>query len=117
GTTNLIAGIVEDVDASTRRVTVATALGRITGIDPGSVLAEGAKVRVSIRPEDLSPQAPPDDAAMPVNVFAGRLTFAVFAGTAVEAELRCGDTSLQCLLNREVDLTLGRALTGYAKPD
>jgi iron(III) transport system ATP-binding protein len=116
GATNLIGGTVADTDASTHRVAVTTALGRITGIDPGGALATGAKVRVSIRPEDLLTQAPGAEVAT-VNVFEGRLTFAVFAGTAVEAELRCGDTSLQCLLNREADLTPGRALTVYAKSD
>jgi len=36
--------------------------------------------------------------SVPVNSFEGQLTFAVFAGVAVEAEVRCRDTVLQCLL-------------------
>ena len=47
------------------------ALGRIVGIDPSRTLAAGAKVRVSIRPEDLSTQAPQDADAVPVNAFDG----------------------------------------------
>jgi iron(III) transport system ATP-binding protein len=115
GTTNLIAGTVTEGDAPTGRVAVATPLGRILGIDPGKTLVSGSKVRVSIRPEDLSEHEPVD--ATPANTFECRLAFAVFAGVAVEAELRCGETSLQCLLNREADLTSGRAITVRARPD
>ena len=74
-------------------------------------------MHVSIRPEDLSVQEPAESGTGAVNVFAGRLTFAVFAGVAVEAEVCCGDTNLQCLLNREADLTPGRAITLRAKVD
>ncbi len=108
GTTNLIAGIVDE--ALSHRVSVKTALGQIIGIDPSHTLAAGAKVRISIRPEDLDSHAPASGAAH-TNTFEGRLTFAVFAGTAVEAEIRCGEVNLQCLLNREADLTPGRTLT------
>jgi hypothetical protein len=45
------------------------------------------------------------------------LILAIFAGVAVEAELRCGETTLQCLLNREADLTPGRSLTLRARAD
>jgi hypothetical protein len=45
------------------------------------------------------------------------LTFAAFAGAAVEAELRCADTRIECLLDREADLTLGRNMTLRAKPE
>jgi iron(III) transport system ATP-binding protein len=117
GTTNLIAGTVADVDASSGYLGVTTPLGRIVGIDPSRMLTTGARVRVSIRPEDLSTQPPPDAGAVPVNAFAGTLTFAIFAGGAVEAELRCGEIRLQSLLNREADLTPGRAITVHAKAD
>jgi iron(III) transport system ATP-binding protein len=116
GTTNLIAGTVESVDTANGRLKVTTALGPIVGIDPARTLAAGAKVRVSIRPEDLSTQAP-SDGAIPVNAFDGSLVFAIFAGVAVEAEVRCGEMTLQCLLNREADLTPGRAITLRAKAD
>jgi ABC-type sugar transport system ATPase subunit len=77
------------------------------------MIAPGAKVCVSIRPEDLSMQA--SDGAG--NAFEGRLAFAIFAGVAVEAEVRCGEVSLSCLLNREADLTPGRAITLRAQAD
>jgi len=71
---------------------------------------------VSIRPEDLSAHEP-TGGSVPVNAFEGLLTFAIFAGTAVEAEVSCQDTTLQCLLNREADLTPGRAITLRAGAD
>ena len=113
GTTNLIAGTVAEVQAATGELAVTTALGRILGIDPSRALAQGAKVRVSIRPEDLTTHEPSSGA---VNTIEGRMTFAVFAGAAVEAELRCGDTNIQCLLDRDADLTPGSAITLHAKP-
>jgi iron(III) transport system ATP-binding protein len=116
GTTNLVGGTVESVDPS-GRLMVTTALGRITGVDPTRTLAAGARVFVSIRPEDLTERTPDSSDSAPVNAFAGHLTFAVFAGVAVEAELRCGETTIQCLLNREADLTPGRAVTLHAKAD
>jgi ABC-type Fe3+/spermidine/putrescine transport system ATPase subunit len=118
GTTNLIAGTVEEIEADAGRAAVATPLGRIIGIDPSRALAKGAKVRVSIRPEDLAARDGAEAAGnVPINTFEGRLTFAVFAGTAVEAEIRCGEINLACLLNREADLTPGRAITLRARPD
>jgi iron(III) transport system ATP-binding protein len=112
GATNLIAGTVAGMDADLLAVT--TALGRILGIDPTGTLRVGVKVMVSIRPEDLSPHAA---AAHAVNTIEGHMTFAAFAGAAVEAELRCGDIRIQCLLDRDADLTLGRTVTLRAKPD
>jgi iron(III) transport system ATP-binding protein len=115
GTTNLISGTVEDVDVGI--ATVMTPLGRIAGVDRDQPLAKGANVRVSIRPEDLAVQETAEREASGVNVFEGRLAFAAFAGVAVEAEVRCGDVNLQCLLNRDADLTQGRAITLRAKVD
>jgi iron(III) transport system ATP-binding protein len=114
GATNLIAGTVAAVDAAGGLLAVTTVLGRILGIDPTGSLRPGAKVVVSIRPEDLSTRASAADA---VNTIEGRMTFAAFAGAAVEAELRCGDTNIACLLDRDADLTPGRTLTLRAKPD
>jgi iron(III) transport system ATP-binding protein len=113
GSTNLIAGTVAEIDAS--RVVADTALGRIAGIDPSRTLSKGARVRVSIRPEDFSTQEL--GAGTAVNTFSGCITFAVFAGAAVEAEIHCGDNRLQCLLDRDADLTPGRAITLHAKAD
>ena len=113
GTTNLIAGTVEE-----RRRGHWPCRGRRprSAASSASIRAArsraGAKVRVSIRPEDLSPSTRRTARMRRRSTrFDGRLTFAVFAGAAVEAEVRCGETSLQCLLNREADLTPGRAIT------
>jgi len=114
GTTNLIAGTVESIEAATSRLKVTTALGPIVGVDPTHKLAAGAKVRLSVRPEDLHETAA-DDTGTRVNVFEGRLVFAIFAGVAVEAEVRCGEMSLACLLDRESDLTPGRPVTLRAR--
>src|SRR6185295_4049316 len=114
GTTNLVAGTVTAVDSG--HVKVSTALGAIVGVDPGRKLSAGTSVRVSIRPEDLR-EAAGEASAHPLNAFEGRLAFAIFAGVAVEAEIRCGETSLACLLNREADLTPGRAVTLRARAD
>jgi iron(III) transport system ATP-binding protein len=111
GATNLIAGTVAEMDAGLLAVT--TALGRILGIDPTGALRPGAKVMVSIRPEDLSAHVN----AGSMNTIQGEMTFAAFAGAAVEAELRCGDTNIACLLDRDADLTLGRTVTLRAKPN
>jgi iron(III) transport system ATP-binding protein len=113
GSTNLIAGTVESIDEA-GRLKVVTALGPIIGSDPTRRIAPGAKVRLSIRPEDLHETAG-GEASTRVNVFEGRLTFAIFAGVAVEAEVRCGDMSLSCLLDREADLTPGRPATLRAR--
>jgi ABC-type Fe3+/spermidine/putrescine transport system ATPase subunit len=113
GATNLLAGSIAEVDAAAGRLAVDTALGRILGIDPTRTLKPGAKVMVSIRPEDLSTQTTAGDA----NTIEGKMTFAAFAGAAVEAELRCGETRIACLLDRDADLTPGRTVTLRAKPD
>jgi iron(III) transport system ATP-binding protein len=114
GTTNLIPGTVEGIDVTQGQLRVATVLGPIVGIDRSGALKPGTKVQVSIRPEDLSAAA---DAGPAVNVFAGHLTHAIFAGVAAEAEVKIGDATLACLLNREADLTPGRAITLRAKAD
>jgi iron(III) transport system ATP-binding protein len=109
GSTNLIVGTVAEANAGALAVT--TALGRILGIDPTGALRDGAKVMVSIRPEDLSANA------ANANKLVGRMTFAAFAGAAVEAEVTCGEVKVQCLLDRNADLTPGRSVTLYAKPE
>jgi iron(III) transport system ATP-binding protein len=117
GATNLISGTVSDRDPATGLLSVATSLGPIFGIDRSGKLGANAKVMVSIRPEDLSTQSATGPSPDPVNSFAGAMTFAVFAGAAVEAEVRCGETRLQCLLDRAADLTLNKAVTLRARAD
>jgi iron(III) transport system ATP-binding protein len=116
GSTNIIAGTAEDV--GTDGVAVATALGRVVGIDPSRTLHAGAKVCLSVRPEDISTHAPTGAAAAaPFNVFEGQLALAIFAGVAVEADVRCGDTTLHCLFGRDADLTPGKTVKLYARAD
>jgi len=116
GSTNIFAGTVEHV--SPDGVTVATELGRIVGLDPGRKLAAGAKACVSMRPEDLSTQAPSGAAGnIPINVFEGQLAFAVFAGMTIEAEVRCGGVTIHCLIGRDADLTPGTAVKLHARSD
>src|SRR5260370_24574667 len=91
GATNLVAGTVAELDAGAGRLAVTTALGRILGIDPTGNLAAGAKVVVSIRPEDLSTHA---TAAGSVNTIEGRMTVAAFAGAAGQAALNGGGTNI-----------------------
>ena len=113
GNTNLIPGTVEQAGGG--RLQVVTPLGPIIGTDPTHKIAAGAKVRISIRPEDLLTLGA--SSSVPTNAFEGQLTFAIFAGIAVEAEVRCGDMTLQCLLSREADLTPGRTITLHARAD
>jgi iron(III) transport system ATP-binding protein len=114
GTTNLIPGTVESVDEAAGRLKVVTVLGPIIGADPTRKVAAGDKVRVSIRPEDLYETAG-GEASQRLNVFEGTLAFAIFAGVAVEAEVRCGEMSLSCLLDREANVTPGRPATLRAR--
>jgi ABC-type Fe3+/spermidine/putrescine transport system ATPase subunit len=108
GSTNLLSGRVETVDSANDRVAVATLAGRLVGTDPGASLTQGSAVAVSIRPEDF--EVVKDGSAAPegYNVLAGKLTFAVFAGAMVEAEIKCGDNIVQALLSRDTDVTPGR---------
>jgi iron(III) transport system ATP-binding protein len=116
GSTNIFAGSVVDVKPG--GVMVATGLGHIVGIDRGRTLVPGAKVCVSVRPEDISTLEPAGaPRAVPINVFEGQLAFAVFAGMAIEAEVRCGETTIHCLLGRDADLTLGQSVRLHARAD
>jgi len=115
GATNLIPGKVASVDAPTGRLAVTTPLGQIIGVDPSSLLRPGAKAMVSIRPEDLSPGTA--SASNAVNTIEGQLTFAAFAGAAIEAEIKCGDITIACLIDHDADLTTGRGVRLQAKPE
>ena len=114
GATNLIPGTIAAVDAAVGRLAVATALGQIVGIDPTGLLKAGASATVSIRPEDLAADAA---TAESLNTFEGQLAFAAFAGATVEAEIRCGDITIACHLDRDADLTPGRGVRLHAKPE
>jgi iron(III) transport system ATP-binding protein len=110
GNTNLIPGSVQSIEPATGQLAVDTVCGRLVGIDPRKTLRPGDKVRMSIRPEDLVPGDRPA-AGDGVNVLSASVEFAIFTGAAVEAEVRCGDTKLSCLLGRDADLTPGSPVT------
>ncbi len=113
GNTNLVAGRV------TRKtpdgVLVDTALGPIRGIDTVGTLAEGDAVVLSMRPEDL--RLADGDAAEATNRLDCTLDFAMFAGAAMEVDIRCGAQKLQCLLSHKADLSAGDRLTLEIAPD
>ena len=91
GTTNLIAGTVEDVDAgiAARRDDAARPHRRHRPEPHARSRRQGARQHPAGGSVDAGAAAA---GAMPVNAFEGRLTFAVFAGVAVEAEVRCGES-------------------------
>jgi iron(III) transport system ATP-binding protein len=116
GSTNIFAGTTEEIKAD--GVAVETALGRIVGVDPSRSLVAGSKVWVSVRPEDISTHEPPGaPATMPLNVFEGQLAFAIFAGVSIEADIRCGNAMIHCLLGRDANLTPGRTVRLHARAD
>jgi iron(III) transport system ATP-binding protein len=116
GNTNLIPGRVDSVDGATGRVELDTTLGRLVGTDPGRSLVPGAAVQMSIRPEDIG-SVNGGGAAGLVNRIDGTIEFAIFAGATVEAEVRCGDTKIQCLLGRGDDFTAGKPISLSFSPD
>ena len=116
GNTNLVPGTVESVDRAKRQVAVTTELGRFVGLDTVGDLNAGDKVEVSMRPEDLLPiidNKPRVDG----NRIEGIVEFAMFAGSVMEVDARCGDIKLQCLLGRGTDPTPGSAISLEILPE
>jgi iron(III) transport system ATP-binding protein len=111
GTTNLVPGKVEDSSAASGHVGVTTPLGRFVGFDPSNALKVGAPVQISIRPEDFLADGAVSESAAPLNRLDGKVEFAIFAGSVIEAEVRCGDTKIQCFLGRNSDSTPGAAVS------
>jgi iron(III) transport system ATP-binding protein len=107
GSTNLIPGTVESVDRASKTLAVATDHGRIVGCDPNGTLVAGDAVEICIRPEDLTPGA---DDAQP-NRLSGIVEVAIFAGSAIEAEIACGAVGLRCQFGRDTNLVVGDAVT------
>ena len=106
GVTNLIPGVVDsDVGGLLK---VATAHGVMLGVDPSGVLTPGARVQVSVRPEALHAGAAPTDAGRVFNELKGELELAVFAGVAVEADVRANGEKILCLLDYDASLAPGR---------
>ena len=106
GVTNLIPG---EVDSSVGGLLkVATAHGVMLGVDPSGVLEPGARVQVSVRPEALHAGGAPAGASRPFNELKGELELAVFAGVAVEADVRANGEKILCLLDYDASLAPGR---------
>jgi iron(III) transport system ATP-binding protein len=116
GNTNLIPGTVKSIDPATKQLSVDTACGPLVGSDPQKILRVSDRVRMSIRPEDfqLGAQTP---GANDVNLLSAQVDFAIFTGAAVEAEVRCGETKLFCLLGRDAAMTPGSPLTLRFSPE
>jgi ABC-type Fe3+/spermidine/putrescine transport system ATPase subunit len=90
---------------------VKTAHGEIIGVDSSGGLSPGHAVQVSIRPEAIHAGAPPQSNQRAWNQFEGQLELAVFAGAAVEAEIRCNGEMISCLLDYGQPRTPGQELT------
>ncbi|MNC91849.1 TOBE domain protein [compost metagenome] len=71
---------------------------------------------MSIRPEDFQLGEPAAGVSR-VNLLSAQVDFAIFTGAAVEAEVRCGETRLFCLLARDADMTPGSPITLRFSPD
>jgi iron(III) transport system ATP-binding protein len=110
GNTNLIPGTVEGGDGAANILAVATAHGRLLGLDPSGRLRPGAAVQLSIRPEDLFP-GPAAAAGGSPNLLPGRVEIAIFAGSAIEAEVRCGEAQIRCQFGRDTALAAGDSVS------
>jgi iron(III) transport system ATP-binding protein len=115
GETNLIPGKVAGIDASKKQVSVDTSVGRFVGISIGAAIKPGDKVRISIRPEDLLLDPPLAEKSW--NRIKAQVDNSAFAGSVVEAELRCGDYPIHCLFGRDTDLSPGIELSLGFSPE
>jgi iron(III) transport system ATP-binding protein len=107
GATNLFPGTL--VGKEGQRARVQGPHGDLVGVLSDPAVQIGAAVQVSVRPEAIGMASSPgasghDDA----NQISGRLELAVFAGNAVEAEVRVGETKVLCLLDHDADLKADR---------
>jgi ABC-type Fe3+/spermidine/putrescine transport system ATPase subunit len=97
GSSNLLPGKVRERRGA--QALVETAAGPILGECADKTLAQGDKVEMSVRPEDIE-VLPQGDAtgAVAHNRISGRITLSVFAGIATEAEVVCNGVTFGCLL-------------------
>ncbi len=117
GTTNLVPGKVDDKATASGQIGVTTPLGRFMGIDPSRALTAGRRVHVRISPEDFLADGAAAPSTAPLNRLDGTVEFAIFAGSVIEAEVRCGDTKIQCFLGRNADSTPGAAVSLAFPPE
>jgi ABC-type Fe3+/spermidine/putrescine transport system ATPase subunit len=110
GTTNLIEGNVVDKDAARGRVLVRSALGEPFWASSDAEFITrihiGAKVAVSVRPEDVFIAATGEG-------FAGRITDASFLGNRYEVALDIGGTPLRAQARRTVDNSDGSVVVTF----
>ena len=119
GSTNLIAGTVAECGRRARPARRDDAARPHRRHRPAAARSPPApRCSVSIRPEDLSTQAPADTGARAVNAFDGTPRPLRFSRAwRWKLSYAAARSRLQCLLNREADLTPGRAITVRAKAD
>ena len=115
GETNLIPGKVVGIDSSNKQVTVDTPVGNFVGIAGRDDIQTGDRVRMSIRPEDLMLDPPPEGKQW--NQIKARVDITAFAGSVLEAELWCGDYRIQCLFGRETALSPGTEIALGFSPE
>jgi iron(III) transport system ATP-binding protein len=114
GHTNLIPGKVQSVDS--KYVAVDTEAGRIFGIDTNKgLLKVGDEVEVSVRPEDMNSKASADGSK--TNTLSGVVDLAIFAGSIVEAEIKCNNRIVQCTFGREENINKGEQKSLHFKAD
>jgi iron(III) transport system ATP-binding protein len=112
GHTNLIPGKVQSMDGN--YCAVDTDVGRILGIDTSKSLKVGDSVEVSVRPEDMSTQ--PVNGGK-VNTVSGVIDFSIFAGSIVEAEVKCNNRIIQCTFGRDEAAGKGEQKSLHFKAD
>jgi iron(III) transport system ATP-binding protein len=114
GHTNLIPGKVQSVDS--KYVAVDTEAGRIFGIDTNKgLLKVGDEVEVSVRPEDMNSKVTADGSK--TNTLSGVVDLAIFAGSIVEAEIKCNNRIVQCTFGREENINKGEQKSLHFKAD
>jgi iron(III) transport system ATP-binding protein len=91
GTTNWLAGQVEDRRADSVRIRIAD--GNIIACQTSEGLSAGARVSVSVRPESIRLAASPPGGE--TNRLTGSIVFAGFLGNMTRYQLSLGDATLQ----------------------
>ena len=115
GETNLIPGRVVTIDRAGKQASVDTRVGKFVGVSTRNDIREGDKVKISIRPEDLL--LAPSTEEKTWNQFKAQVEITAFAGSVVEAELRCGEYRIQCLFGRDTNLTPGTEISLGFSPE
>ena len=115
GSTNFLDGRILSRDAASGRWRAQTALGAVL-VTCDEVLEQGARVAVSVRPEDVEilEAAPPGDG---INVIRGVVDQKVFLGDVVDFRMKVGDVMLQARAHPTVRTPIGDAAFMRMSPD